>query len=345
MALHLRFGRRFGRNGWKARTLDWAMPTRPTSYGFASLPTIDRRADDLDPDELGPRLAAGEGYLGFVRDNRMETLAVDMTTGRLEHLVVLPKPTFMPLVSASLTGMTVLAMLFKIYPLAAILAIATVGSFLFWPAIMGSERDEGTLPVGRGEYARRDTEVERPSQWWAMVFALAANGTLFVSLLFGTLYLWLVAPGWPPAEIVEPGLWLWLTAPLLILASIVWRWSAGINARGGNFVPAAILAIALDAAAIIVISLRLAGLPDPTQHAHLATSAALLGYAALHAGVGLVFSINALMKNAGGYVSARRGLSLRLASLWHDYTAVTGVVVVAMIALMPGLIGVLAEVG
>ena len=344
MVLQFRFGRRFSRNGWKARTLDWAMPTRPASYGFASLPSIDRRADDIDTDTLAAELASGKGYLGFVRDDRMETLAVDITTGRLEHLVVLPKPTFMPFISALLTGTTVLAVLFKVYILAAIFAVATVGSFLFWPAVMGSRSDEGMLPVGRGEHVPPDTEVERPSQWWAMVFALAANSTLFVSLLFGTLYLWLVAPGWPPADIVEPDIWLWLTAPALIIASIAWRWCAGINAKGGNFVPAVLVTLAIDIGAIVFIFLRLAGLPDPTQHAHLATSAALLGYAALHAAVGLVFSINVLMKNARGFVSPRRGLALRLASLWHDYTAVTGIAVVAMIVLMPGLIGMLAGV-
>jgi len=140
MILQFRFGRGFRRNIWKASTLDWAMPTRPPSYAFASLPSIDKRADAIDPDSLGPQLASGHGYLGFVRKGRMETLGVDMTTGKLEHVVVLPNSTYLPLISASLTGAMVLCLLFKLYPLAVIFALSTLASFFFWAARTGDRR-------------------------------------------------------------------------------------------------------------------------------------------------------------------------------------------------------------
>ena len=82
--LQYRFGRRFRRDPWQASTLEWAMPTPAPSYAFASLPHVDRRADLLEPRAIGPELAAGRGYLGFVRGDRMETLGVDMVSGRLE---------------------------------------------------------------------------------------------------------------------------------------------------------------------------------------------------------------------------------------------------------------------
>ncbi len=50
------------------------------------------------------------------------------------------------------------------------------------------------------------------------------------------------------------------------------------------------------------------------------------------------------LKTRNGYVSARRSLSPRLAGLWHDYTAVTGVVGGALVLLMPALIGMLEGV-
>ena len=37
------------------------------------------------------------------------------------------------------------------------------------------------------------TEVAGTPPWWALVFTLIADGTLFTSLVFGTLYLWIAA--------------------------------------------------------------------------------------------------------------------------------------------------------
>ncbi len=59
-------------------------------------PTHRPQGDDLNPDRVGPDLAAGRGYLGFVRNGWMETLAIDMVTGRIDHVVVLPRPTYLP---------------------------------------------------------------------------------------------------------------------------------------------------------------------------------------------------------------------------------------------------------
>ncbi|SDH15039.1 cytochrome c oxidase subunit I [Pelagibacterium luteolum] len=344
LILQFRFGRHFRRNIWKASTLDWAMPTRPTSYAFASLPKIEERADGIDPDRLGAELAAGKGYLGFARNNRMETLAVDMTTGRLEHLVVLPNATYLPLLSAGLTGSVVLCTLFKLYIGAIVFAIATVSSFFLWSRTTGLTTDSGPVPVGNGEFVPPDVEVDGSTPWWAMVFALSANGTLFASLIFGALYLWLVAPAWPPAEIADPGFWLWLAPVAMIVSSIVARWATGINRQGGNFAPALFAIVIIDGLTIVLISLALSALPDPTAHAHIATVAAILGYGWLHAAGGFCFALNGLMKARGGYVSARRSLPLRLSVLWHDYTAVTGVIGALLIGAMPMLIGMLEGV-
>jgi cytochrome c oxidase subunit I+III len=344
MILQFRFGRGFRRNIWKASTLDWAMPTRPPSYAFASLPSIDRRADAIDPDSLGPHLASGNGYLGFVRRGRMETLGVDMTTGRLEQVVVLPNSTYLPLISAALTCAMVLCLLFKLYPMAIIFALATLVSFFFWSAQTGSKVDEGPIDVGRGERALPDTEADGPAQWWAMVFTLAANGTLFASLVFGALYLWLVAPAWPPTEIVVRSLWVPAAAILLVAAAVSMRMTSRLNRAAKAFIPMLMTTLLVDLAALAVLSVAAFMLPDPTSHAHIATVAALLGYSWVHAFGGLAFGLNALLRARNGYVSPRRSLDLRLVRLWHDYAAITGVIGMALVLLMPSLIGMLEGV-
>src|SRR5690606_27313524 len=72
IVVQVMFGTRFRRNPWQAATLEWATPTPPPSYAFASLPEIKDRSDRLDPGAIGPLLARGDGYLGFARNNWME---------------------------------------------------------------------------------------------------------------------------------------------------------------------------------------------------------------------------------------------------------------------------------
>src|SRR5690606_27213763 len=80
-------------------------------------------------------------------------------------------------------------------------------------------------PIGRGEEKRPvHWQVARPPSWLAMVLAIAADGTALASLLFGGLFLWLVAPQWPPAEISVP-------APLPGIAALIALCAASFCAR------------------------------------------------------------------------------------------------------------------
>ena len=99
----IRYGRRVRRDPWKAATLEWAMPIPPTPYAFASLPSIDTRADRIAASELAASLARGEGYLGFTRNSWQETLGVHITSGVPEQLIVLPRATYLPLWTALCT--------------------------------------------------------------------------------------------------------------------------------------------------------------------------------------------------------------------------------------------------
>jgi cytochrome c oxidase subunit I+III len=336
--MQLRFGRRSQRNPWRAGTLEWAQPTGPTSYAFASLPHIDERADRIDVDKLAPALAAGRGYLGFVRDDRMETLGVDMVTGRLEHVMLLPKRSYLPLVSGVLTAACVLAMLFKIYWLATLSALAVVASFVAWSQANTIERDLGPLDVGRGEQALPHTEIDGSASWWATVFALLANATLFASLVFGTIYIWLIAPQRSPSHVVELGVWGYIAVLGFAGYFPLARRAIASNASGKPI--AALLALAaVSILQLTVLCIMLERVPDARTHAHLATSFALLLYAAVQAGVCLVLTLNTLLKAHRDRVSPRRRADFCVNRLWFDYTAASGVIAVALVALMPHLLG------
>jgi cytochrome c oxidase subunit I+III len=127
-------------------------------------------------------------------------------------------------------------------------------------------------------------------------------------------------------------------------AGVLGRWIGGVNRESGQIaLPMAILAgIYLLTIAVVVVAMS--GMPDPTSHAHAATTFALLGYGVLHCGIGLVFLVNAAIKMGRGLIVPGAMLELRIGSLWHGYTAVTGIAGVGLVMAMPALIGMLEGV-
>jgi cytochrome c oxidase subunit I+III len=339
----IRYGRRVRRDPWKAATLEWAMPIPPTPYAFASLPSIDTRADRIAVGELAPSLARGEGYLGFARNGWQETLGVHITSGVPEQLIVLPRATYLPLWTALCTAAAVLAMLFKFYFLALFMTLVVAGLFVRWGQGAGHSRDYGSLPVGRGLSLPPHTEVDSAPPWWALIFALVADGTLFTSLVFGVLYLWISAPNWPPAATPATNL-------PLALVSVAALFVAAAGARGslralaGGRAPqtwiglAALVLLAAIGAVVVLIG---DVIPHPREHALGATAAALFGYVVLHAGIGLLFLLSNFMRLAAGFISPRRLIDLRLTRLWLGYTAVTGAIAIGLVLALPTLVGIL----
>ncbi|WP_427024221.1 cytochrome c oxidase subunit I [Aureimonas ureilytica] len=341
MLFQFRFGRVSPRNPWKAGTLEWATATPPPSYAFASLPDIASRDPLHDHPELGQDLAAGKGYLAIPRNGWQETLIVSMNSGTPQAIAILPRPSFLPLWTALAIGLFVLSLLFKLYWVSAVLPILVLGLFLAWTPGSGSPRDHGLLPAGRGLALPIHAETERPPSWWAVLFLLLADGTIFASLAFGTLFLWLVAPNWPPpAGLDLPLGWLAATGALVVAASAAARLAQRPLARTGR--PSGALLLAALGAQALASALALATialhLPAPTSHATYSTVAALLVFVALHAGLGAVFAGFALWRVRAGYVSARRQGDLRIGLLWHDFTAATGLLALALVALLPLLL-------
>ena len=343
LAAQVRFGRRIRRNPWQAGTLEWAMPIPPAPYAFASIPQVEARADRVAVDELGPRLARGEGYLGFARNGWQETLGVQMASGAPEQVLVLPPPTYLPLWTALATAGTVLAMLGKAYWLAVLMAAVTIGLFVLAACRAGLDRDHGLLPVGRGLSLPVHTETRTPPAWWALIVTLVADATLFTSLVFGLLFLWVSAPNWPPNAVPDTDLAMALAAIAALAAAAIFARPA-LRALLGGRAPQAWMALAAAALlAAIVLSVVLIGgiMPHPATHALGATAAALLAFVVLHAGIGLLFLLVAALRIASGRASARRAIDLRLARLWLDYTAITGALAIGLVLALPALVGML----
>lgn len=342
LLVQLRYGRRSRRDPWQATTLEWAMPLPPPAYNFASIPHIDTHGDRQTPGSTATALARGEGYLAFTRHGWQETLGVHMTSGVPDQVIVLPRPTYLPLLLGLLTATAVLGFLFKTYGLSAVAAGVVALLFVYGAQGAGLQRDIGPLPIGRGLSVPPHTEVAGALPWWALVFALVADATLFTSLIFGTLYLWIAAPPWP-TSMPQPTVLLALVAlAALVVAAFAARRS--LRALLAGAAPQrwmALAALALVGCIAVVVSLIGDLVPHPQEHALGATASVLLGYIAAHAGIGLLFLLSNLLRLRGGWVSARRCTDLRLTRLWLDYSAVTALIAIGLVLALPSLVAML----
>ncbi|WP_417309281.1 cytochrome c oxidase subunit I [Devosia sp.] len=331
--MQFRFGRRTRRNIWQARTLEWAMPTPPPAYNFAALPTVTTRADDLDPGKLGAALSGGDGYLGFARAGRQETLGVDMMSGEPDQVIILPRSTFLPLWTALATGVFFLGLLFKVYWIVPLAAVAVVILFLVWPRSLGAKSDIGPIDIGQGAAVPADVEVKNNVTWWASIAALAADGTLYASLLFGALYLAIAAPGWSGDSAAID----WLPTMGLgtgFVAALLARLARRFNAEGRVPFGWLVGAATLSGATVLACVLGMVLIGDVTAHANAALRFALYSYCAVHAGIAMLVASHAAWRWRSGHVSATRATDLRLAVLWTDYAALALVPTAALMVIL-----------
>lgn len=308
------YGKPFRRNPWKAGTLEWAMPTPPASYSFASIPHISKRADDLPIDQLGAELAAGRGYLGFARNGWMESIGVDAVSGEPNQIIVLPKPTYLPILTAIATGGFFVCLLFKLYGLAVLFLVATLAIFLLWTRNDDARLDRGAVYASPDSTLLLNFECKDAPSVLAMRLTLVANATLFSSLLFGGLFLWVT--GAPQAGTAPSETNIIFIAATAMIASVSGM-LAGYRKSSAYLCLTVAFAGYLMSSALTVIELLQQ--TEATSHALEAVKFAVFTYLVIHLMLGAVFSAFCSWRLYRGYISAARQNDLVIARLWHGY--------------------------
>jgi cytochrome c oxidase subunit I+III len=310
------------------------MPIPPPPYNFAAIPEVRGREPVADTPSLPLDLARGSGYLAFVRNGRMETLGVELTSGRLEQIVRLPRQTYLPLITAVATGVFFVAVLLKLYWVAVAGFFAAIAMLLLWTRDTGATTDQGSVPVGLRERVPFHFEETGAPSAWAMTLALAGDAAAFASLAFGLLFLWVIAPNWPPPDLLRGG----ITASVLAGAGLIAAALAGVRStaastlawprrREGYLALAAAAQVAASAGLILLVL----AVPEPSRHAYGAATLVVLAYVVLHSGVGALLALYGLWRSRTGYVSPARSLDLRIGAQWHFYTAVIGLVALFLV--------------
>lgn len=331
VALQIWLAHRSKRNPWGATTLEWAMMQPSPTYNIASIP----RVDDRDPLEKRPdlalELARGDGYLAIPRNNWRETFAIDTASAEIDHIVIVPGNSRLPLWTGLVTGVFFLGILLKFYWIVPVAAVSVAALAWRWAWVLGHRETVGEVDIGHGERALTHAECDDRPGWWGSVFLLAADGTFFVSLLFGYAFLWTIAPNWPPPALIDPSLGGLVVGVAAALA-------AGA-ARGQRF--AGTKALSATAAALAVVGLvlvfEMVRAPSPTAHAYGAVLAVLASYALLHVAIALVMIGFVWMRARAGRPETGLRSERRIVRLWADYAALVGAAAVLAIEL-PGWI-------
>src|SRR5690606_38630448 len=163
----------------------------------------------------------GEHSLATADHGRRETWDTDALTGRPSEIIHLPGNSLLPFIAALCIGVVCISLLAKGYWIALIATVASIGVLLRWSWENGAHPaaapDARTQP---GDPPLHSRTCDGPGRW-GMGVTLLANGSLYLSMLFGWFYLWTVAPGGMTGE-ARLQHWPLLLGIGLLSAAVLW---------------------------------------------------------------------------------------------------------------------------
>jgi cytochrome c oxidase subunit I+III len=328
------------RNPWNAGTLEWlaGMPDKP--WGVRSIPEIDSRYPLWDQENFMRDVDEGRFYLADAEEGKRETIVTTAVDANLIQCLRVPGPTWLTLLAAVFTGGAFIFATFKWYTIAVIsggLALGTILRWLWTGTAMIPEKEE--KDVGLGAVVPLYGSGPQSVGWWAMFITMLADITAFVSLIFGYFFFWTIHEDFPPDAAPDPGQFWPVTAAVLLLSAWVLtvlarRWNAQNRAQAFYIGTTAAIGLAIAGGAALVAGPSLNGL-DPTAHAYPAIVWMLVGWTALHVGLGVIMLGYCVARRAAGRMTARYDIDITNVTLYWHFAALTVALTVAVIAGFP----------
>ena len=310
LALHFRFGRLAPRNPWHADSLEWLTAMPPSPYNIASLPDVHSRHPLWHQPELLDTVPAGQHGLADTRHQLRETYGSDATSGLVRETFHLPSNSWLPMQAAFGLAVLSIALIAKSYWIALVAALVAIYLLLLWGWRNGGHPSAAPLqPDERLQPPLHSRGFDGPGLW-GMVVTLMADGTLYVSLLFGWFYLWTVAPYWQLPE-QRPISLTWLLISGVLLTIAVWVFRSAVS-RLRLRQPDAKLAARFWFTAVTgllhllaLLWVLLGGSLQATELTHDAVLTVMLIYLLLHSGLAIVLTALQAWRVSLGYVSVQ----------------------------------------
>ncbi|MBR2514959.1 MAG: cytochrome c oxidase subunit I [Halomonas sp.] len=343
IALHFRFGKPAKHNPWNADTLEWANTMPPSAYNFVSLPNIETRHPLWDDPNLPYTMAEGKHSLAVASHGRREMWGTDPITGKVREIIHLPGNSWWPLFAAAALAVVCISLLVRVYALAGIFVLIAGVFLLRWSWENGAHPSAAPeADVAPGDPPLHSRTMDGPGVW-AMAIFLIANGSFFLSYLFGWFYLWTVSPEWSMPAVPPLSLSILAGAGIAVLAGygVIAKLIRGLRQkRDAGLGTGFYLAGALGALQVALTGWALYGADlSPTQTTHDAIMLVGLIYALFHGGLAVILTVMQGLRVGYGYVGVHAPFEPAVVvQLWR-YNVVTFWVLVGALAVLPRVVG------
>ena len=188
---------------------------------------------------------------------------------------------------------------------------------------------QGGAAVARDADARRSL----PNGWWGMLLLIAAEATLFGTLVASYVYLRLQVTQWPPAGIEPPSVALPLALTAALVSTTLPMLAAERAARAGRrsaawrlIALATLVQTGYLAVQVVLFGDELSTL-DPRQTSYGSIYFTLLGVHHAHVAAGILLNAGLVIRLLGGLTNYRL-IGVRAVALYWCFVNVAAIVVV-----------------
>ncbi len=199
-------------NIWNAGTLEW-LPN--DIYAARSVPYVTSRDPLWEAPRISDEVEKGRYYLPGSTTGMRETIITSATDATPQYVQRLPGPGWAHMFAAAGTAGFFLFLTGKFILLAGVCGVIAIAGIMVW---MWSSDPEpaGDVDIGGGVRLPTYATGTESHSFWAMIVLMLVAGALYLSYVFGYLYLWMVKPeGWPPTDRLPDATFLYVQVLLL----------------------------------------------------------------------------------------------------------------------------------
>lgn len=283
---------------WQAGTLEW-LPNH--AFGLRSIPRINSREPLWDQPGLAREVEAGAYYLPRSATGERETIVTSPVEAQPRYVMRLTGPSYAHFAAAVFTAGFFLLLTVKAVFLAGLSGVSAIIAIMVWmwdcdPA------PTGEIDIGGGIRLPSYASGPVSHSWWAMVVLMLVAAALYLSYLFGYLYLWTVAPQfWPKSDDLPALAAMVAPAALLVVSGALLEASRRLLDGKGNRHGLIAVLLVLGTAALVG---ALGG--DIQQHWQTGLRPHASGYAAMvYANAALQAQIAGAVMLTAGFAVAR----------------------------------------